>query len=212
MATTTDVDFWFDPVCPYTWITSRWLVEVTRVRPVTVRWRVMSLQVLNEGLAVNPEDPDGEWGAYLWGPVRVCAAVERRYGSDTLGRFLTELGIRMHERGDWTAVDGALEALALPPELAAAFDDETYDEAVRASHAAAVELVGTGVGTPVIAFGGPPGAARRVGFFGPVLSPAPAGEAAGRLWDGLLTLASVPGCYELKRTRTTEPDFTRPPD
>lgn len=205
---TAQADFWFDPVCPYTWITSRWLTEVTRVRPVAVCWRVMSLQVLNEGLEVNPEDPDGEWGDYLWGPVRVCAAVAERYGSAMLGRYLTELGVRLHERGDWAGAEGALRALGLPTALAEAFGDEAYDGAVRASHAEAVARVGPGLGTPVIALDGPAG--ERAAFFGPVVSPAPAGEAAGRLWDGLRALAAVPGFRELRGGRLAEPDFSRP--
>ncbi|MCT2594624.1 disulfide bond formation protein DsbA [Streptomyces sp. N2-109] len=214
---TTSADFWFDPVCPYTWITSRWLVEVTRVRPVSVRWRVMSLQVLNEGLEVNPEDPEGEWTEYLWGPVRVCTAVAEQYGVDMLGRFFTELGVRMHERGQWTAVQDALDVLGMPPALAEFWGDEAYDDAMRASHAEAVALVGPGLGTPVIAFDGPAGrlAGGRAAFFGPVVSPAPVGEAAGRLWDGLLTLAAVPGFRELRSGRLAplgmEPDSTGPP-
>ncbi|WP_208878936.1 DsbA family protein [Streptomyces armeniacus] len=203
------MDFWFDPVCPYTWLTSRWLAEVTKVRPVTVRWRVMSLQVLNEGLEVNPEDPDGEWGEYLWAPARLCAVVGERHGSDALGRYLAALGVRLHERGEWTALADALADAGLPAHLADAAWDERHDAAVRASHAEAVALVGEGVGTPVTALrdAGPYG--RTAAFFGPVVSPAPAGEAAGRLWDGLTALAAVPGFCELKRTRTEEPDFTR---
>jgi hypothetical protein len=195
-------DFWFDPSCPYTWITSRWLLAVTEVRPVEVRWRVMSLSVLNEGREDNPE---GEWGDYLWRPVRVCAAVEQRHGPEALGRLLTGLGEGFHVRGEWDAVPQALAAADLPAELARVADSTEYDDVVRASHAEAMDLVGPNVGSPVIAVPGPDG--ERVAYFGPVVSRAPRGELAARLWDGLLLMAGVPGFAELKRTRIDAPDF-----
>ncbi|WTW98296.1 disulfide bond formation protein DsbA [Streptomycetaceae bacterium NBC_01309] len=196
------VDFWFDPVCPYTWITSRWMVEVSKVRPVAIRWRVMSLSVLNEHRDDNPE---GEWGDYMWAPVRVCAAVEQRYGQRALGDLFTTLGTRFHLRNDWGGLAAALSDAGLPPELVEAAGSTAYDAAIRTSHAQAVALAGDDVGTPIVAVAGPDG--KRVGFFGPVVSPAPTGETAGRLWDGFLLLAQVPGCFELKRTRTGEPRF-----
>ncbi|MFE7094899.1 mycothiol-dependent nitroreductase Rv2466c family protein [Streptomyces erythrochromogenes] len=196
------VDFWFDPVCPYTWITSRWLVEVTEVRPVTVRWRVMSLSVLNEH---RNDDPEGEWEDYMWAPVRVCAAVEERFGRRALGDLFTAMGTRFHLQGDWGNLTGALADAGLPEEIAEVAGSTEYDAAVRSSHAQAVALAGGGIGTPVVSVVLPGG--ERVGFFGPVLSPAPTGEAAGRLWDGLLLMAGVPGFYEVKRTRTGEPRF-----
>ncbi|MER6912061.1 disulfide bond formation protein DsbA [Streptomyces sp. NPDC000594] len=196
------VDFWFDPVCPYTWITSRWLVEVGRVRPVAIRWRVMSLSVLNEHRDDNPE---GEWEEYMWAPVRVCAAVEQRFGRRALGELFTAMGTRFHLRGDWGDLAGALADAGLPQEIAEVAGSTAYDGVVRASHAEAMALVGDDVGTPVISVAGPGG--ERLGFFGPVVSPAPAGEAAGRLWDGLLLMAAVPGFHELRRPRTEEPCF-----
>ncbi|GAA2441123.1 disulfide bond formation protein DsbA [Streptomyces macrosporus] len=200
----TTVDFWFDPICPYTWLAFRWLREVEKVRPVRMRPRLMSLRVLNEGREVDPEDPDGRWGDYLWYPVRLCAAVEREYGADALVRLYEALGRRLHVRGEWDAFPDALAAAGLPARPAAAVESAAYDGAIRASHARAVALVGEDVGTPVIGLPAPDGG--RVGLFGPVVSPAPRGEDAGRLWDGLLLLASVPGFFELKRTRTGEPD------
>ncbi|MFJ6782620.1 disulfide bond formation protein DsbA [Streptomyces yangpuensis] len=196
------VDFWFDPVCPYTWITSRWLVEVTKVRPVTVHWRVMSLSVLNEH---RDDKPEGEWEDYMWAPVRVCAAVEERYGQRALGDLFTAMGTRFHLQGDWGNLAGALADAGLPEEIAEVAGSTAYDAAVRASHAQAVALAGGDIGTPVVSVVRPGG--ERVGFFGPVVSPAPTGETAGRLWDGLLLMAGVPGFYEVKRTRTEEPRF-----
>ncbi|MFH9421795.1 disulfide bond formation protein DsbA [Streptomyces sp. NPDC017529] len=199
-ASGTTADFWFDPVCPYTWIAAQWMREVARVRPVRVRWRLMSLQVLNEGREVDPEDPDGEWGAYLWAPVRVCAAVEQRYGQEALDRFYAALGVRLHHRGEWDGIERALADAGLPGGPAAAAWTTEYDAAIRASHARGTALVGEDVGTPVIAADG-------VAFFGPVVSPAPRGAAAGRLWDGVLLMASVPGFHELCRPAAAEPDF-----
>ncbi|MQA11485.1 MAG: disulfide bond formation protein DsbA [Pseudonocardiaceae bacterium] len=203
------VDFWFDPACPYTWITSRWMVEVQRLRPVEVRWNVMSLAILNEGREVNPEDPDGEYGDelehYLWMPVRICAAVQQRYGHDALGRLYTALGVRFHNRGDWLGIPAALAEAGLPAELAEVAESTQYDDVVRASHAEGIGLVGMDVGTPVIAVPGADG--QRIAFFGPVVSPAPRGELAAQLWDGTLLVAGVPGFFELKRTRTAEPSF-----
>ncbi|UQA97338.1 DsbA family protein [Streptomyces halobius] len=196
------VDFWFDPVCPYTWITSRWMVEVTKVRPVSVRWRVMSLSVLNEHRDDNPE---GEWEDYMWAPVRVCAAVEERFGRQALGDLFTAMGTRFHLRGDWGNLTAALADAGLPEEIAEVAESTAYDEAIRSSHAQAVALAGGDIGTPVISVVGPGG--ERVGFFGPAVSPAPTGEMAGQLWDGFLLMATVPGFYEVKRTRTEEPRF-----
>lgn len=191
-------DFWFDPSCPYTWVTSRWLVEVTAVRPVEVRWHVMSLSVLNEGRDVDPEgDPDG----YLWVPVRVCAAVGERHGSAALGRFYEELWAR-EDTGDWLGdIADALARAGLPRELAAAGSE--WDETVRASHSEGIGLVGTHVGTPIIAT--TDHADERVAWFGPVISAVPLGEAAGRLWDGTVLVAGTAGFHELKGAPHAEP-------
>jgi hypothetical protein len=187
------VDFWFDPSCPYTWVTSRWMVEAATVRPIDVRWHVMSLSVLNEGREV---DPEGDTGGYLWGPVRVCAAVERDHGQQALGRFFTSYGIRVHDRGEWGEFGGALTDAGLPPGPADVAWTPELDDAVRASHARGVALVGDHIGTPIIATDDEAG--ERVAFFGPVISVVPRGEAAGRLWDGVVLVAATPGFHELK--------------
>ncbi|MER5470028.1 DsbA family protein [Streptomyces sp. NPDC002935] len=198
----TPVDFWFDPTCPWAWLTSRWILEVAARRPLELRWHLMSLTVLNEGRADLPE----RWHrdlALRMEPVRVCAAAGQAYGHGVLGRLYTELGTRFHlekapkERATYAA---ALAAAGLDPGLADAAGSEEFDGAVRASHHDGIGRVGTDVGTPVVAVG-------DVAFFGPVVTPAPRGEAAVRLWDGVLAVAGTEGFFELKRTRTRDPIF-----
>ncbi|MEU6714979.1 disulfide bond formation protein DsbA [Nonomuraea sp. NPDC046802] len=181
-------DFWFDPSCPYTWLTSRWLREVREVRPVEVRWHVMSLSVLNEG---RDDDPEGDPEGYLWVPVRVCAAAEHHHGQQALERLYTAMWTAGGS-GDWIAdLHAALSAAGLPAELAEAGTSTDYDDLVRASHAEGIGLIGDHVGTPIISAGG-------AVFFGPVISQVPQGEDAGRLWDGTLLVAGTPGFHELK--------------
>lgn len=205
MTTSTTVDFWFDPICPWAWLTSRWILEVEKVRSVEVRWHVMSLAVLNEGKEV-PEEYR-ELMLKAWGPVRTIIAAQQDHGDDVVGRLYTEIGSRIHPDGkDYdTAVAEAIDALGLPSSLLDAATSTEFDEEVRASHAEGITLVGQDVGTPVIAVPGPDG--DLVAFFGPVVSPAPLGDAAGRLWDGTLLVAGIPGFFELKRTRTVDPIF-----
>ncbi|WP_141584050.1 DsbA family protein [Actinomadura sp. WMMA1423] len=191
-------DVWFDPACPYTWITSRWLLEAAKVRPIEPCWHLLSLAALNEGRDDDPEnDPEG----YLWLPARVCAAVADRAGQEALGRFYTAFGARVHERkemGPQTIPDALAEA-GLSGDLAETALSDHYDGAVRASTAAGLARVGPHVGTPVVAVG-------EVAFFGPVLSRIPRGEEAGRLWDGTLLVAGVPGFHELKGVPHADPD------
>jgi 2-hydroxychromene-2-carboxylate isomerase len=201
------VDMFFDPICPWAWLTSRWLLEVERVRPVDVRFRVMSLAVLNQGRDL-PED-------YLklletaWAPVRICIAAEQKYGTGVLRELYTALGTRIHvgkqERGP-ELFAAALAEAGLDPDLVAAADSTEYDDALRASHNAGMKPVGNDVGTPVIHAPGPV-EGSTVAFFGPVVTPAPKAEAAGRLWDGVLLVAGTPGFYELKRSRELGPIF-----
>ncbi|MFC5667752.1 DsbA family protein [Kitasatospora misakiensis] len=199
-------DFWFDPACPWAWMTSRWLIEVQQLRPVDVNWHVMSLSVLNEHRDLPPnyrELLDNAWGA-----VRVCIAAAQQHGGEVLGRLYTELGTRFHNQGlpqNRETIEAALAAAGLPVELADAAGTDAYDEALRLSHKEGITLVGEDVGTPVIAVEGADG--ERVAFFGPVVTPIPRGEAAARLWDGTLLVASTPGFYEIKRTRTASPSF-----
>lgn len=197
---------WFDPLCPWAWVTSRWLLEVEQVRPVRVDFHVMSLSVLNEGRDL-PEQYQSlmEKG---WGPVRVCIAAARKVGDEVLRDLYTALGRRIHLEKAELNRDLYLAALAevgLDLSLADAADSTVHDEALRDSHNAGMKPVGTDVGTPVIHAPGPDGA--PVAFFGPVVTPSPKGEAAGRLYDGVLLVAATPGFYELKRSRTVGPTF-----
>ncbi|OEJ32008.1 DsbA family protein [Streptomyces subrutilus] len=205
----TPVDFWFDPLCPWAWMTSRWMLEVEKVRDVEVRWHVMSLAVLNENkLDELPERYRELLGPKGWAPVRVVVAAQQKFGDEVTGKLYTELGTRIHNEGKGATrevIAEALAALALPAELLAYADSDEYDEVLRASHNDGIDRVGQEVGTPVISVPGADGA--DVAFFGPVVTPAPRGEAAARLWDGTLLVASTPGFYEIKRTRTEEPSF-----
>jgi protein-disulfide isomerase-like protein with CxxC motif len=199
----TDVDFWFDPLCPWAWIASRWIKEVEQVRPVAVRWHVMSLAVLNENNTELPEQYR-EFMKTAWGPVRICVAAEEKFGPEVLGPLYTALGTRFHNEKaerDRATYEAALAEAGLPLELADAADSTEYDEALRASHSGGIDRVGYEVGTPIISVLG-------TSIFGPVVSPIPRGEAAAKLWDGVLLVAGTDGFFELKRSRTRDPIFT----
>jgi 2-hydroxychromene-2-carboxylate isomerase len=199
--TRSQAEMWFDPACPWAWMTSRWLLEVEKVREVDVTWSVMSLSVLNEG-----RDLPADYRDMLdrsWGPVRVIIAAAREHGDQVIKPLYDAMGTRIHYRkiDDRSVVIAeSLKECDLPAELARFADTDEVDEQLRASHQRAIDLVGDEVGTPVISV-------EEVAFFGPVVSPAPNGEAAGRLWDGCLLVAGTEGFFELKRTRTVGPIF-----
>jgi 2-hydroxychromene-2-carboxylate isomerase len=202
----THVDFYFDPVCPWAWMTSRWMLEVEQARDVDVSWHVMSLSVLNEGRDLPDEYVD--LLARAWGPVRVVIAARVQHGSHVVGPLYTALGNAIHLEGETDydlAIAKALAEVGLPSTLAAAAHTDEFDQALRESHHRGMDPVGQDVGTPVIHV--PGGNGEVVAFFGPVVSPAPKGEDAGRLWDGVLAVAGTPGFFELKRSRDVEPMF-----
>ena len=199
---TPHADFWFDPACPFAWITSRWILEVEQVRDVSVTWHIMSLAYLNQDKDVS--DDYREALSTAWGPVRVCMAAEHKYGREALLPLYTALGTRRHNHGEEltrTVIKAALVEADLAVELAGAMDDSSYDDAIAASHHEGMDRVGNDVGTPTIAFEG-------AAFFGPVLGKIPRGEEAGQVWDACVALAKVPYFYELKRSRTGDLDFS----
>ena len=198
----TNVDFWFDPLCPFAWITSRTVLEVEKVRDVQVTWHVMSLAYLNKDKDIS--EAYRELLKDAWQPVRVCMAVQEQYGQEKLADLYTALGNRKHtqrrDKLDRPLIEEALGEVGLPVALADAMDDSGFDDAIRKSHHQGMDLVGHEVGTPTVAIDGN-------AFFGPVLTRIPRGEEAGRIWDGAVALSAFPYFAELKRTREKELHF-----
>ncbi|NYG58305.1 2-hydroxychromene-2-carboxylate isomerase [Nocardioides daedukensis] len=200
--TKTTADFWFDPLCPFAWLTSRWVLEVEKVRDIDVTWHVMSLAYLNQDKDI-PDDYR-EMLKPAWGPVRVCIAAEQAHGNEVLLPLYTAMGNQIHlakKDLDRDMVLKALEEAGLSAELADAMESTEFDEALKVSHHSGMDQVGEEVGTPVISIEG-------TAFFGPVITKTPRGEEAGKLWDAAVGLAAYPYFFELKRSRTADLDFT----
>ncbi|MDO5052457.1 MAG: DsbA family protein [Pseudoclavibacter sp.] len=203
MTDRTAVDFWFDPVCPWAWMTSRWIVEVARQRDIEVHWHIMSLAILNEGDEGRDEaHRRAHEAGFRLG--LVVAAVDAELGNGKTAELYEALGRRIHlERrgpGDPDLLAEACAEVGVPTELVERGLAGEYEQAYRASHAEGIGRVGQDVGTPIIAVNG-------VAFFGPVISPAPKGEQALRLFDGVVMAAEYDGFFELKRSRTRGPRF-----
>lgn len=200
----TRVDFWFDPSCPWCWLTSRWILEARKVRDFELEFHLMSLGVLNEGRELDPDY--AEHIATTWGPVRVLIAVAEEHGYDKLPDLYTKIGYKFHNDGRADAGDkknAVAEALAesdLPAVLMEHWDSTPYEDALRKSHHAGMDKLGKDVGAPCIHINGK-------GFFGPVISRKPEGEDAGNLFDGVVAASKYPYFYELKRTRTEGPQL-----
>jgi hypothetical protein len=199
--TTNQADFWFDPLCPFAWITSRWIGEVEEVRSIRTVWHVMSLSVLNEGRELDPGYRDAMDKG--WGPVRVIIAAKEQHGDQVVKPLYDAMGTLIHVAGEkdfGVVITKALAECGLPADLAEAATSDAFDTQLRASHEEGISLVGQDVGTPVVAFNG-------TAFFGPVLTRIPRGEQAGELWDATVTLASYPHFFEIKRSRSESPEF-----
>ena len=196
-----EAEFWFDPLCPWAWMTSRWILEVEKVRDISVKWNLFSLAHLNRDKDVPVEYK--ERLAKSWFSTRVIAAAQKSNGASVTLPLYTAISSRIHlkkmEVGE-NLFKEALTEVGLPAELASAMNDSSYDNSIIESHERGIKLVGNDVGTPIIAVG-------EAAFFGPVISPAPKGEAAGKLWDGVVGVASYPGFFEIKRSRNVGPIF-----
>ncbi|QIM16741.1 DsbA family protein [Leucobacter insecticola] len=195
------VEFWFDPICPWCWMTSRWASEVADARGFSIAWHPISLAIINEGQ--EDQGSHGEFHRQGLRLGRVVEAARRAHGEDVVGKLYTAFGTRIHPGGQTDTdaiISASLAELSLPAELAAAAEDDSLDAQLRANTDHAMAIAGPDVGVPIISVNG-------VAFFGPVVTPAPTGEDALRLWDGIVMAAGVPGFYELKRGRTAGPQF-----
>ena len=212
-----DLEFFFDPVCPWAWVTSRWVVEVAEQRSYEVEWRFICLRIVNEEKAFE-QDPTSPYGRVHGAGrmmLRAAAAAKLTAGNDAVARLYTELGNRLHlqgrgtseiREGNFSLIEEAIVAAGLGSDVATAVDDEKWDDVLREETAVALSRTGSDVGTPIITFS--PGTIEEASFFGPVLNRIPRGAEATEIWDTVERLARVPGLFELKRTNRGRPDFS----
>lgn len=209
-----DADFFWDPVCPWAWITSRWVVEVQRQRSYDVTWRFISLAVVNEAQTADWYTPEYRRGHEVGLEcLRVADAVRLARGNEAVGALYTAYGTGIHVEQQRDAaresshgfITASLERAGLDPSFADHWDDTSHDEYVRAETALALERAGKDVGTPIITFR--PGTDTENSFFGPVIAKAPKGDEALRLWDAVELIATTSGVAELKRSLRSRPDF-----
>ncbi|MCZ6874197.1 MAG: DsbA family protein [bacterium] len=203
------VEFYWDAVCPWCWITSRWMEEVAQQKSIHVNWKFFSLKKINEGRDM----PERFRISHAIGlrALRVAAAVREAHGNEAVRKLYTAMGTRRHhdqeDIGTTEALQDILQSCDLPQDLAAAADNESWDQVIEADMTQAKAKAGDGVGVPLVVLDNGAGP----GFFGPVFSPAPTGEAAVQMWDAMVTAGRMPGFYEFKRTRETGPIFGERP-
>lgn len=201
-----DVTFWFDPACPFCWLTSRWIESIAPERDLTIDWQPISLLVKND---TQPDSPFYERTRRTRDLLRVVESLRAAGAADRIGPLYTELGRKIHQEGTYDfSVADLLTQVGADPAHAAALDDVGFDVAIKAAMDEGLALAGDDVGTPLIAFTNHAG--RRVAFFGPVINAWPSHEDALALWDGMIALGRVEQFFELKRTRTG--DLHMPPD
>ena len=212
-----DIEFYWDPICPFAWITSRWVSTVATRRDLTVDWRFISLRVLNEGRDYATEFPPDYLDMHTRGQrmLRVAAAARVAHGREVMGPLYTALGESIGDRtrqpgvrafagiGDEAHLAAVLGQVGLPVALSAAADDDAFDDELRADTATGLERTGGGVGTPIVVHDPPDGP----GFFGPVISRVPDPDEAERLWDAVTVLARWPGFAEIKRSARENPQL-----
>ena len=197
----TKAEFWFDPVCPWAFITSRWILEVAKVRDIEITWNIFSLPHLNKDREM-PEKYKAIF-ANSWACARIIKSVEKDFGKEKTLPLYSAISTRIHVLKEAVSKDllsDSLKKVGLDTKYLVEMNNSDWDKEIIQSHERGIELVGDDVGTPIIAING-------IGFFGPVISPAPKGEEAGKLWDGVVLSASYPGFFEIKRSRTVGPIF-----
>jgi predicted DsbA family dithiol-disulfide isomerase len=198
---TTKAEFWFDPMCPWAFITSRWILEVEKVRDIEVSWNIFSLPHLNKDREMS--DKYVAIFANSWSCARVIKAVENQFGKEKTLPLYTAISTRIHVQKESVSTDllmDALKEIGIDTKIVQEMNNSDWDKEIIESHERGIKIVGNDVGTPIIAING-------IGFFGPVISPAPKGEEAGKLWDGVVLSGSYPGFFEIKRSRTVGPIF-----